>query len=98
LANGERFAVMLFGALGVMVLLGARSIDRKARAKGGDAWSAFEAVTSSVPFAAIAQARNRFALGETWWRLAAGLAVACIVTWTHQVVFGVPALAALSGR
>jgi uncharacterized membrane protein len=98
LANGERFALMLFGALGLMVLLGVRSIDRKMSAKGGEAWERFAQATSNAPFVAIAQGRNRFALGEIWWRLAAGVAVACVIAWTHQVAFGAPALAALSGR
>src|SRR5690606_26347931 len=31
LVNGERWAPMLFGALGLMVVFGARSIDRKGR-------------------------------------------------------------------
>ena len=38
LVNGERFAVMLFGALALMAIFGARSIDRKAQRairKGG---------------------------------------------------------------
>src|SRR6185436_14523482 len=44
LVNGERFAVMLFGALGLMVLFGARSIDRKGRARDPEAWARFEVV------------------------------------------------------
>ena len=69
LVNGERFALMLFGALGFMVLYGTRSIDRKGRARDPEGLAEFEAVTSNVPFVAIAQGRNRFVLGEMWWRL-----------------------------
>lgn len=91
LINGERFAVMLFGALGVMVLLGTRSIDRKGAAKGGESWVKFAAATSNVPFAAIAQGRNRLALDEIWWRVVIGVAVAAAIAWAHGAVFGVPA-------
>jgi uncharacterized membrane protein len=89
LANGERFAVMLFGALGVMVILGARSIDRKGRARSGEAWARFEEVTSNAPFAAIAQGRNRLALGEIGWRGLVGLLAAAGVLLGHQLLFGV---------
>lgn len=92
LANGERFAVMLFGALGVMVIFGARSIDRKGRARSGEAWDRFEEATSNLPFAAIAQGRNRLALGEIGWRGLAGLAIAVIVILAHQFAFGVMVL------
>lgn len=83
MTNGERFAVMLFGALGVMALLGARSIDRKGRARDPEAWSRFEAVSSNAPFAAIVQGRNRLALGELSWRGLVGLAAAGFVAWGH---------------
>jgi hypothetical protein len=38
LLNGERFAVMLFGALALMAVLGARSIDRKGAARDPEGW------------------------------------------------------------
>jgi uncharacterized membrane protein len=91
LVNGERFAVMLFGALGLMALLGTRSIDRKGAAKGGEAWAKFAAATSNVPFAAIVQGRNRLAFGEIWWRVLVGVAAAAAIVWAHGAVFGVPA-------
>lgn len=89
--NGERFAVMLFGALGLMVLFGARSIDRKGRARNAQGWDAFEDVTSNVPFAAIAQGRNRLALGEISWRGLVGIAAALLLAVGHQQVIGAPA-------
>ncbi|GIK50318.1 MAG: hypothetical protein KJZ75_10485 [Hyphomonadaceae bacterium] len=91
LVNGERFAVMLFGALGLMVLFGARSIDRKGRARNAEGWEAFEDVTSNAPFAAIAQGRNRLALGEIGWRGLAGLAAALLLALGHGHVIGAPA-------
>jgi len=91
LVNGERFALMLFGALGLMVIFGARSIDRKGRARNAEGWDAFEEVTSNVPFAAIVQGRNRLALGEIGWRGLAGVAVTVIIVLAHERLFGAPA-------
>jgi uncharacterized membrane protein len=96
LVNGERFALMLFGALGVMVLFGARSIDRKGRARDAEGFARFEAVTSNIPFAAIAQGRNKLAWGEIGWRGLAGIAVAVIVALAHQTLFGAPAFSTSS--
>lgn len=92
LANGERFAVMLFGALGLMVLLGTRSIDRKGAARDPEGWARFAAVTSNIPFAAIVQGRNRFALGEMWWRILLALAAYAGFAYAHQWIIGVPAV------
>lgn len=89
LVNGERSAVMLFGALGLMVVFGARSIDRKGRARDSEGWARFEELTSNFPFAAIAQGRNRLDLGEIGWRTLAGIAAGVIVALLHERLFGV---------
>jgi uncharacterized membrane protein len=91
LLTGERFALMLFGALGLMVVFGARSIDRKGRARDPEAWARFEEATSNVPFAAIAQGRNRLALGEIGWRLPVALLIVAIIAWAHEPLIGAPA-------
>jgi len=91
LVNGERFAVMMFGALGAMALFGARSIDRKGRARDPEAWARFEDVTSNAPFAAIAQGRNRLSLSEIGWRGLAGLAITIFVALAHEQIVGAPA-------
>ncbi|MGQ0532357.1 MAG: NnrU family protein [Caulobacteraceae bacterium] len=91
LVNGERFAVMLFGALAVMAVLGARSIDRKGAARDPVAWAKFEDVTSNVPFMAITQGRNRLDLGEIGWRGLVGLAIAIAIAMFHRQLFGVAA-------
>ncbi len=91
ISNGDRASVMLFGGLGLMVLLGTRSIDRKTRQRDPEAWSRFAAVTSNTPFAAILQGRNRFALGELWPRLVAALLVFGAVGYFHRFIAGVPA-------
>lgn len=91
MTNGERFAVMLFGALGAMAVLGARSIDRKGAARDPEAWARFADVTSNAPFAAIAQGRNRLALGEVGWRGLVGVVGAALIAWAHGLV-GPPVL------
>ncbi|WP_395645642.1 NnrU family protein [Terricaulis sp.] len=91
LANGERYSVMLFGALGLMAVFGARSIDRKGRARDPDAWARFEAVTSNAPFVAIAQGRNKIVPGEIGWRALAALAAFVLVALLHRQLIGVPA-------
>jgi uncharacterized membrane protein len=91
LINGERFAVMLFGALGAMVLFGARSTDRKGAARNPEAWARFAAATSDAPFAAILQGRNQLKLGELWWRVLLGAAAFFIVGLLHRQFTGVAA-------
>jgi uncharacterized membrane protein len=83
MTNGERFAVMLFGAMAAMVIFGARSIDRKGAARNPEAWARFEDATSNAPFAAIVQGRNRLALGEIGWRGLVGVAAAFLIAWYH---------------
>ncbi len=90
LVNGERFAMMLFGALTFMALYGSRSIDRKARARSPEAYARFEDATSSAPFAAIAQGRNQLKLGEAWWRLLVGVLAASAILVFHGRIVGVP--------
>lgn len=96
LANGERYSVMLFGALALMAVFGARSIDRKGRARNPEAWDKFAAVTSNAPFVAIAQGRNKLVLGEIGWRALVALAVFVLIGLLHQQVIGVPAFSTSS--
>lgn len=88
LANGERWAVMLFGALGAMVLFGARSIDRKGAARNPEQWAKFADATSNIPFAAIIQGRNKLVISELWWRVLAALVVFLVVGFAHRSLFG----------
>ena len=88
LVNGERWAVMLFGALGAMVLFGARSIDRKGAARNPEAWAKFANATSNVPFEAILQGRNKLVLSELWWRVCVALVVFLVVGLAHRTLFG----------
>jgi uncharacterized membrane protein len=90
-ANSEPTSIALFGGLGVMCVLGARSIDRKTAARTPEHWARFSAVTSNVPFAAIAQGRNRFNLAEIWWKLLVALAAYAALAYFHGPLIGVRA-------
>jgi uncharacterized membrane protein len=59
--NGELAALILFGTLLVLALGGTAAIDAKRRRAFGDQWAQFAAVTSNIPFAAIAAGRNQLA-------------------------------------
>lgn len=64
LARGDVKSLVFFGGFFLLAALGTLAIDaRKAREFGED-WKRFAALTSNVPFAAIAQGRNRFDLSE----------------------------------
>jgi len=62
---------------------------RKAQVHGED-WKRFAALTSNVPFVAIAQGRNRFAAGEIGLvRVAFGLILYGGMMASHAWLFGV---------
>lgn len=64
LARGELKATLFFGSFLLLAAAGTRLQDaRKAKLHGED-WTRFAALTSNVPFVAIARGRNRFAAGE----------------------------------
>jgi uncharacterized membrane protein len=92
-SNPETTSLMLFGGLAAMALLGTRSIDRKSAARDPEHWENFRKVTSNVPFAAIAQGRNRFDAGETLPRMLVALLAFGAVAYFHGVLFGAKAFA-----
>ena len=92
-ANGALAPLILFGSLLALALIGPRLIDAKKAAADPEAWRKLAATTSWLPFAAIAQGRNHFALAELgWWRLTLALALyLAIVTYLHAMA-GMPVL------
>ena len=89
LARGELKATVFFGAFLVLASLGALAIDRRKAKTLGEDWRRFAAVTSYVPFVAIAQGRNRFDAREIGWRIPAiGLALYAAFLWLHPLLFG----------
>jgi uncharacterized membrane protein len=94
IGNGDSAAIVFFGTLLVTSLVGMPSIDGKLARRDPAAWQALSATTSVVPFAAIAQGRNRFVAREFGW-LAPLIAV---VAWAavlhlHPWLFGVSPIA-----
>lgn len=84
--NGDLAALVLFGSLLVLALGGPASIDAKRRRAFGAQWAAFAAVTSAMPFAAIAAGRNQLApaLREIGaWRALAAIIVYALTFYLH---------------
>ena len=90
LARGELKATVFFGAFFLLAAAGTRLQDmRKAKTHGAD-WKRFAALTSNIPFVAIAQGRNRFAAGEIGLaRTAFGLLLYGGFMLSHAWLFGV---------
>lgn len=79
-------------AVFVLALVGSRAQDAKKRALMGDAWAAWQARTSWVPFAALASGRARWAdavpgIGI----LISGTAIWLLATWAHGPLGGMVA-------
>jgi uncharacterized membrane protein len=93
LANGDLASVVFFGTLALLALLGARLIDAKRSRRNEPGWGIFLQATSSVPFAAILERRQRLVAGEIGLaRLVAALALYVVLLIAHPWLFGVPAL------
>ncbi len=92
--NGDSAAVVFFGAFLVTALAGMPSIDAKLARRDPAQWQALSATTSIVPFAAIAQGRNRFVPREIG-RLSPLIAVVAwaVVLHLHPWLFGVAPVA-----
>jgi uncharacterized membrane protein len=99
MVNGDLASLVLFGSLLLLALFGPLSIDAKRRRALGAKWDAFAAQTSGVPFAAIAQGRQKLAVGEIgWWRIGLAVVIWASLIWAHPLLFGVsPLPGALGG-
>jgi uncharacterized membrane protein len=87
---GTASAAVLTGAIIVTALAGMPSLDAKYARRHPQHWPAFAAVTSLVPFAAIAQRRNRLVLSEIgWWRLLLTVVLWAALIALHPWAFGV---------
>ncbi len=93
IVNGDAAALVLFGSLLMLCLVGTRSIDAKRRREFGQNWERFAAQTSNVPFLAIVEGRNQLRLREIGWRrLAGALALYLAMLHFHAKLFGVSPL------
>src|SRR5438067_2179505 len=87
LARGELKSLVFFGSFLVLAGVGTILMDRK-KAANPD-WPRFAALTSNVPFVAIAQERNRIVWREIGsLRPAIGLAVFALFFALHSWLFG----------
>jgi uncharacterized membrane protein len=64
-ARGDSKALVFFGAFLLLAALGTLLMD--SRKKANPDWARFAAVTSNIPFLAIAQGRNRIVWPEIGW-------------------------------
>ena len=92
-ARGDAAAVIFFGTFAVLAVSGAWLIDRRKAATHGEEWRRFAAVTSNVPFGAIAGGRNQFKAGEIgWWKVALALVLYALLVVFHHRLFGAHAI------
>ena len=93
-ANGSLRAVILFGSLTVLALVGTILIDRKGRRREPDAYRRLEGETSNLPFLAMVNGRQSVtpALREIGpLRVLAALALFVVIVFGHAWAFGVGA-------
>jgi uncharacterized membrane protein len=87
LARGDLKSVVFFG--GFLLLAGLGTLLMDARKQSNPDWARFAAVTSNLPFVAIAQGRNRVAWREIGWlRPLIGLALFTSFVLGHAWLFG----------
>jgi uncharacterized membrane protein len=87
LARGDLKSLIFFGGFLVLAALGTLLMD--ARKKANPDWPRFAAVTSHLPFVAIAQGRNRIVWSEIGWvRPLIGLALFFAFFFLHPWLFG----------
>lgn len=86
-ARGDLKSMVFFGGFFVLAALGTITIDVKKQSHPD--WARFAAVTSNVPFVAIAQGRNRIVWREIGWtRPLIGIALFVGFFFLHPVLFG----------
>ena len=94
IGSGDTAAIVFFGGILVTALAGMPSIDAKLARRDPAAWQALSAATSIMPFAAIAQGRNRFVPGEIGWlTVLTGVIAWAVVLRLHPWLFGVAPVA-----
>ena len=82
LARGDLRSLIFFG--GLLAVAGIGTLLMDSRKKTNPDWPRFAAVSSNVPFVAVAQGRNRIRWREIGWvRPAAGLAAYFLVLLFH---------------
>lgn len=86
-ARADAKSIVFFGGFFVLAAVGTVLIDLKNEKKSE--WTRFAAVTSNIPFVAIAQGRNRLAWREIGWvQPLIGLALFALFFTLHPWLFG----------
>ncbi len=89
-ALGTLSALVLTGAILVTALAGMPSLDAKYAKRYPERWPRFAAATSTLPFVAIAQGRNRLVLREIgWWRPWLAIVLWGVLIALHPLAFEV---------
>jgi uncharacterized membrane protein len=92
-ANGDLRSLIFFGALAGLSLGGTVLIDRKKRLALGSDWSRLAALTSNLPFAALAAGRTRLRWRDvSVLRIIAGLLLYAVLYHGHSVIAGMPVI------
>lgn len=92
-STGDLASMLMFGSVGALGLVGTVLIDAKKARRHGMQWKAFAALTSSVPFLAIAQRRQQLVVAEIgWWRIALAVVLFLVALLGHRWAFGVSPL------
>lgn len=87
IARGDLASLIFFGGFLLLAGLGTSLMD--ARKRSNPDWARFAAVTSNIPFSAIAQGRNRVDWREIGWlRPLIGLALFAVFFAAHAWLFG----------
>jgi uncharacterized membrane protein len=87
LARADLNAIVFFGGFFLLAALGTVLMD--ARKKENPDFQRFAAVTSNLPFVAVAQGRNRIVWGEIGWtRPAIGVGAFAVLLLLHPWLFG----------
>ncbi len=90
LARGDAAAIVFFATFLALALAGTVLSDRRKAGSLGERWQRFAAITSHVPFAAIAAGRNAFRPQEIGWlKPGLGLALYVALLFLHPLLFGV---------
>ena len=91
-ANGDQVSVPFFATFLVLAAVGTFVMDAKKKRTMGEGWSRFAAVTSNIPFAALATGRAKFAPRELVAPVAVGLVAYALMYFGHEWLSGVPLL------
>jgi uncharacterized membrane protein len=93
LANGDVAALVLFGTVALLGLLGMPALDAKGARRSPEHWPAFAAATSILPFAAILSGRQQLMWREIGaLRPALALVLYFGILLLHPFLFDVAAL------